>query len=45
LSWKPYWDIKKAINKTVEFAKIQSDSERLACIEKQIKEYFGDISV
>jgi len=42
LNWKPYWNIKKAVEKTVEFAKIQSDNERLTCIEKQIKEYFED---
>jgi CDP-glucose 4,6-dehydratase len=45
LGWKPCWNIKKAVEKTVEFAKIQSDSERLACIEKQIKEYFGEYHV
>jgi len=42
LGWKPYWNIKKAVEKTVEFAKVQSDIERLDCIEKQIKEYFGN---
>jgi len=45
LCWKPHWDIKTAVEKTVEFAKAQSDSERLACINRQIKEYFGDINV
>jgi CDP-glucose 4,6-dehydratase len=45
LGWKPRWDIQTAIEKTVEFAKYQSDSERLACIEKQIKEYFGEYYV
>jgi CDP-glucose 4,6-dehydratase len=45
LGWKPNWDIKKAVEKTVEFAKVQSDSERRACIEKQIREYFGEYHV
>jgi len=42
LGWKPCWDIQTAVGKTVEFAKAQSDNERLACIEKQIREYFKD---
>ena len=42
LGWRPCWNIKKAVEKTVEFAKVQSDNERLACIEKQIKGCFGD---
>jgi len=42
LGWKPHWNIKTAVEKTVEFAKVQSDSERLACIDRQIKDYFGD---
>jgi len=45
LGWKPHWDIKTAVEKTVEFAKTQSDSERLACIDRQIKNYFGDQNV
>jgi CDP-glucose 4,6-dehydratase len=40
LGWKPCWDIKTAVEKTVEFARIQSDSEKLTCIEKQIELYF-----
>jgi CDP-glucose 4,6-dehydratase len=42
LGWRPRWDIQTAVEKTVEFAKVQSDNERRACIEKQIKEYFGE---
>ena len=42
LGWKPRWNIKTAVEKTVEFAKIQTDSERLACFERQIKEYFNE---
>jgi CDP-glucose 4,6-dehydratase len=40
LGWKPRWDIKTAVEKTVEFAKAASDEERLACLEGQIEEYF-----
>jgi len=40
LGWKPCWDIKTAVEKTVEFAKAQSDNERLVCVDRQIKEYF-----
>jgi CDP-glucose 4,6-dehydratase len=42
LGWKPCWDIKTAIKKTVEFAKTQSDNERLACVDRQIEEYFKE---
>ena len=41
LGWKPRWDIKTAVEKTIEFAKMQSDNERLACIERQITVYFS----
>jgi len=40
LGWKPKWDIKTAVKKTVEFAKIKIDDEKLVLIENQIKEYF-----
>ena len=40
LEWKPYWDIKTAVEKTVEFARAQSDNERLNCVDRQITEYF-----
>jgi CDP-glucose 4,6-dehydratase len=40
LGWKPCWNIKTAMAKTVEFAKLQSDDERLSCIDRQIEEYF-----
>jgi CDP-glucose 4,6-dehydratase len=39
LGWKPCWDIKKAVEKTVEFSRLQSDNERLACVEKQIQDH------
>ena len=42
LNWKPRWDIKTAIQKTVEFAKFSSDSTQLECINKQIIDYFSD---
>jgi CDP-glucose 4,6-dehydratase len=42
LGWKPCWDIKTAVEKTVEFAKAQSDNERLACVDRQIEEYFKE---
>jgi CDP-glucose 4,6-dehydratase len=41
LGWKPRWEIKTAIEKIVAFAKADSDSERLAYVERQIEEYFG----
>jgi CDP-glucose 4,6-dehydratase len=41
LGWRPKWDIKTAVEKTVEFAKAASGGERLACLEEQIEKYFG----
>ena len=40
LNWKPRWNIKTAVEKTVEFTRAFSDDERLACIKRQINEYF-----
>jgi CDP-glucose 4,6-dehydratase len=40
LGWHPRWTIKTAVEKTVEFAKLDTDVERSACLERQIKEYF-----
>jgi CDP-glucose 4,6-dehydratase len=40
LGWSPRWGIKTAVGKAVEFAKAVSDTERAACLEKQILEYF-----
>ncbi|MCL2295443.1 MAG: CDP-glucose 4,6-dehydratase [Spirochaetes bacterium] len=42
LGWKPRWGIKTAVEKTVEFAKVNTDNERLTCVERQIHEYFGE---
>jgi CDP-glucose 4,6-dehydratase len=39
LGWKPEWDIKMAVEKIVEFAKLGNDDERLACMTKQIETY------
>jgi len=41
LGWKPCWDIRTAVEKTVEFAKITADDERSACVDRQIGAYFG----
>jgi len=41
LGYKPQWDIKTTVEKTVEFAKAESDVARTACIDRQIKDYFG----
>jgi CDP-glucose 4,6-dehydratase len=41
LGWKPKWDIKTAVEKTVEFAMIKTDEERIKCIERQIIEYLS----
>jgi len=40
LGWKPHWNIKTAVKKTVEFAKAENDDERIVCIDRQIREYF-----
>ena len=40
LGWKPHWDIKTAVEKTVEFVKART-GEQKACVDRQIQEYFG----
>ena len=40
LGWKPRWDIKTAVEKTVEFAKTQTDEEKMECINRQITGFF-----
>ena len=40
LGWKPYWNIKTAVEKAVEFAKIGKNEEKQECIDRQIIEYF-----
>ena len=43
LSWKPIWNIEKAIEKTVEFSKEYINKGNLEkCIENQINEYIKD---
>jgi CDP-glucose 4,6-dehydratase len=40
LGWKPRWDIRTTIEKTVEFAKCGNESEQTVCLQRQIVEYF-----
>jgi CDP-glucose 4,6-dehydratase len=40
LGWQPMWNINTAMEKTVEFAKTDVDTDRLACMENQIRTYF-----
>ena len=40
LDWKPRWDIRTAVEKTVEFARLNTEEEQLACVDRQICEYF-----
>ncbi|MDR0412123.1 MAG: CDP-glucose 4,6-dehydratase [Treponema sp.] len=40
LGWRPRWAVKTAVEKAVEFAKLDTDTERTACLGRQIKEYF-----
>ncbi|GHV93948.1 CDP-glucose 4,6-dehydratase [Spirochaetia bacterium] len=42
LDWKTNWNIKTAIEKTVEFAKAATDTEQQICIDQQIKLYFDN---
>jgi CDP-glucose 4,6-dehydratase len=41
LGWKPRWDIKTAVEKTVEFARTGTDKDRRDCLESQIRDYFS----
>ena len=43
LGWRPCWDIKTAVEKVVEFAKINADNERAACVDGQIRAYFDAV--
>jgi CDP-glucose 4,6-dehydratase len=40
LGWKPKWSIATAIEKVVEFSSSGSDGECVACMDRQIREYF-----
>ena len=40
LNWEPVWNIEQAVEKTVEFAKIQEANENCSnCMEMQVLEY------
>lgn len=40
IGWKPQWDIRKAVEKTVEWSKVYHEKGDLrACMEAQIREY------
>jgi CDP-glucose 4,6-dehydratase len=41
LGWKPRWNIRTAVEKTIEFARCNGDQPRANCVEKQIREYFN----
>jgi CDP-glucose 4,6-dehydratase len=41
LGWKSYWNIKKAVEKTVEFEKRKTDIEKIIAMKEQIREYFS----
>jgi CDP-glucose 4,6-dehydratase len=41
LGWQPVWGIKTAVQKVVDFAKVDTDTDRLSCVERQIREYIG----
>jgi CDP-glucose 4,6-dehydratase len=41
LGWKPRWNIKTAVEKTVAFAHCETNQEKTACIKKQIGEYLA----
>ena len=43
LGWKPQWGIQTVVEKVVEFAKASTDTERLDCVERQIRKYFDGI--
>jgi hypothetical protein len=43
LGWKSQLDIKTAVEKVIEFARIETDYEKITCVVKQIKEYFGGL--
>jgi len=41
LNWKPSWDIKMAVSKTIEWAKCYQEKRDISeCVNNQIKEYF-----
>jgi CDP-glucose 4,6-dehydratase len=42
LGWKPRWDIKTAVEKTVEFARCETNQEKTACVKQQFADYFRE---
>lgn len=45
LGWKPRWDIRTAVDKTVEWSKIYRDKGDVrACMEAQIREFVQDVT-
>lgn len=41
--WKPTWNIKQAIEKTIEFSKTYLDNKNINnCMDKQIEEFLGE---
>jgi CDP-glucose 4,6-dehydratase len=40
LGWQPVWPITTAVEKVIEFAKAAADAERIACVDRQIEEFF-----
>ena len=45
-SWKPVWDIEKAVEKTVEWTKAYMHKESVSeCMDRQIKEFWSDSSI
>ena len=41
LGWKPHWDIRTAVAKIVDFARLESDAARRECLDAQIRDYFS----
>ena len=41
LGWQPRWDIKTAVEKTIEITKLKLYDEKKICLDKQISEYFN----
>lgn len=42
IGWKPIWNIKTAVQMIIEFAKCQTNRERLDCVNHQIRDYFKE---
>ena len=43
LNWRPHWDVNKAIDKTVEWAKnYYRHGNVVECMDAQIRDFFSD---